>query len=177
VADPLTTFDLARFHAIRAYQAQQGREVSRCLKELRQLRREPRLAEVDAHEQAPAIAKPETRNEPGKPVAAALPNEPEAPIAAPSDRPAVPSPMPSATENEPETRAGTDLSLLQPRYPVPLPDPLEQALRQELEAAVRAEVPDTGRLLALDTRRLLALDGDPRPGPLPPGFAFRSARG
>ena len=43
-ADPLTTFDLKRFNAVRGYQAQQGREISRCLKELRQLRREP-LAE------------------------------------------------------------------------------------------------------------------------------------
>ena len=43
-ADPLTTFDLKRFNAVRGYQAQQGRELSRCLKELRLLRREP-LAE------------------------------------------------------------------------------------------------------------------------------------
>ena len=40
-ADPLTTFDLKRFNAVRGYQAQQGRELSRCLKELRLLRREP----------------------------------------------------------------------------------------------------------------------------------------
>ena len=40
-ADPLTTFDLKRFNAVRGYQAQQGRELSRCLKELRMLRREP----------------------------------------------------------------------------------------------------------------------------------------
>ena len=39
-ADPLTTFDLKRFNAVRGYQAQQGRELSRCLKELRQLRRD-----------------------------------------------------------------------------------------------------------------------------------------
>src|SRR3954454_22216803 len=39
-ADPLTTFDLRRFNAVRGYQAQQGREISRCLKELRQLRKE-----------------------------------------------------------------------------------------------------------------------------------------
>ena len=39
-ADPLTTFDLRRFNAVRGYQAQQGREISRCLKELRELRRE-----------------------------------------------------------------------------------------------------------------------------------------
>ena len=36
-ADPLTTFDLRRFNAVRGYQAQQGREISRCLKELRAL--------------------------------------------------------------------------------------------------------------------------------------------
>ena len=39
-ADPLTTFDVKRFNAIRGYQAQQGREISRCLKELRRLREE-----------------------------------------------------------------------------------------------------------------------------------------
>ena len=39
-ADPLTTFDLKRFNAVRGYQAQQGREISRCLKELRSLRKD-----------------------------------------------------------------------------------------------------------------------------------------
>ena len=39
-ADPLTTFDLKRFNAVRGYQAQQGRELSRCLKELRLLRKD-----------------------------------------------------------------------------------------------------------------------------------------
>src|SRR4051812_49025622 len=39
-ADPLTTFDLKRFNAVRGYQAQQGREISRCLKELRHLRKD-----------------------------------------------------------------------------------------------------------------------------------------
>jgi hypothetical protein len=39
-ADPLTTFDLKRFNAVRGYQAQQGREISRCLKELRLLRKD-----------------------------------------------------------------------------------------------------------------------------------------
>ena len=33
-AHPLTTFDLKRFNAVRGYHAQQGREISRCLKEL-----------------------------------------------------------------------------------------------------------------------------------------------
>ena len=40
VADPLTTFDVKRFNAVRGYQAQQGRELSRCLKELRTLRKD-----------------------------------------------------------------------------------------------------------------------------------------
>src|SRR3954468_11404759 len=39
-ADPITTFDLKRFNAVRGYQAQQGREISRCLKELRLLRKD-----------------------------------------------------------------------------------------------------------------------------------------
>ena len=43
-ADPLTTFDLKRFNAVRGYQAQQGREISRCLKELRQLRNDAVVA-------------------------------------------------------------------------------------------------------------------------------------
>jgi hypothetical protein len=63
-ADPLTTFDLRRFNAVRGYQAQQGRELSRCLKELRALRREP--LEDCTHE-------PEStsRNEPDDPPAPA----------------------------------------------------------------------------------------------------------
>jgi hypothetical protein len=62
-ADPLGTFEIRRFNAIRGYQAQQGRELSRCLKELRALRREP-LAEC--------TCEPETvlRNEPNNPPAA-----------------------------------------------------------------------------------------------------------
>jgi hypothetical protein len=59
-ADPLTTFDLKRFNAVRGYQAQRGRELSRCLKELRQLRREP-LAECTDESEICA------RNEPGSP--------------------------------------------------------------------------------------------------------------
>ena len=39
-ADPLTTFDVRRFNAIRGQQAQIGREISHCLKELRQLRKD-----------------------------------------------------------------------------------------------------------------------------------------
>ena len=86
-ADPLTTFDLKRFNAVRGYQAQQGRELSRCLKELRLLRREP-LAEC--------TFEPESM----------LQNEPESPPTANDD-----SPIPryaggfdrdDAAQNEPE---------------------------------------------------------------------------
>src|SRR3954468_14278758 len=46
-ADPLTTFDLRRFNAMRGYQAQQGREISRCLKDLRLLRKDALAACTD----------------------------------------------------------------------------------------------------------------------------------
>jgi hypothetical protein len=57
-ADPLTTFDLKRFKAVRGYQAQQRRELSRCLKELRQLRRDALAGCTDEPEPVP-------QNEPG----------------------------------------------------------------------------------------------------------------
>ena len=59
-ADPLTTFDLKRFNAVRGYQAQQGREISRCLKELRQLRKEALAECTDEPEDM-------LENEPGSP--------------------------------------------------------------------------------------------------------------
>src|SRR3954471_6297360 len=59
-ADPLTTFDLKRFNAVRGYQAQQGRELSRCLKELRLLRKEALAACTDDPE-------PMQENEPKSP--------------------------------------------------------------------------------------------------------------
>src|SRR3954470_1099616 len=63
-ADPLTTFDLKRFNAACGYQAQQGREISRCLKELRLLRKdalaactgEPDVAQEKEPERPPAPA-------------------------------------------------------------------------------------------------------------------------
>src|SRR3954464_6496191 len=63
-ADPLTTFDLRRFNAVRGYQAQQGREISRCLKELRLLGKDALAA---------GTADPDTvrENEPGSPPAPA----------------------------------------------------------------------------------------------------------
>ena len=92
-ADPLTTFDLKRFNAVRGYQAQQGRELSRCLKELRQLRREPlaectsepepmpqKEPEPPANDDARPVAEPASlrprprpRNEPGPPAAGGPP--------------------------------------------------------------------------------------------------------
>jgi hypothetical protein len=62
-ADPLTTFDLRRFNAVRGYQAQQGREISRCLKELRLLRKDG-----PANTDEPAMA---AENEPKSPPAPA----------------------------------------------------------------------------------------------------------
>ena len=50
-ADPLGTFDVRRFHAIRGYQAQQGRGISRRLRELRLLRREPLAEGTDEPEE------------------------------------------------------------------------------------------------------------------------------
>jgi hypothetical protein len=127
-ADPLATFDLARFNAIRAYQAQQGREVSRCLRELRLLRCEPLGAEVDEHEGMTACAEPEAQNEPGKPVATEMRNEPKAPaVTLPLAPAALAVPPPAEVENEPGTLADAGLFLLRPRHPVPWPGPLPPA--------------------------------------------------
>ena len=63
VADPLTTFDLKRFNAVRGYQAQQGRELSRCLKELRQLRRDA-LADCTGEPESTSQKEPERPPEP-----------------------------------------------------------------------------------------------------------------
>ena len=62
-ADPLTTFDLKRFNAVRGYQAQQGREISRCLKELRALRKDS-LAECTDEPEDTAENKPESPQPP-----------------------------------------------------------------------------------------------------------------
>jgi hypothetical protein len=165
-ADPLATFDIQRFNAIRLYQAQQARELSRCLRELRQLRRDPLTAE--AGEDQPSGT--EMRNEPKPPAEPELQNEPGDPAAASVvQAPAPVSPPPAETEKEPKTLARADLPLLRPRYPVPLPDSLEQAIRPRIESDPRDAPPDADRLLTFD--------GHPRLGRLPPGFAFRAARG
>jgi hypothetical protein len=77
--DAEANFDIARFLALERYQAQLGREVSRCLRELRLLRQEP-LADVP-NEPGPVPAAdpaPEPASEPARPVGSAEPrNEPE----------------------------------------------------------------------------------------------------
>ena len=90
-ADPLTTFDLKRFNAVRGYQAQQGREISRCLKELRQLRKEA-LAECTDEPEAHAGKRtrepqPPANDDAPEPAERAVPtpqepsrNEPERPL-------------------------------------------------------------------------------------------------
>ena len=95
--DPLTTFDLKRFNAVRGYQAQQGREIGRCLKELRALRKdalaecadqpeeasenEPKSPQAPANDDASV-----TRSSAGSSSEATSPNEPEPPAApAPGD--------------------------------------------------------------------------------------------
>ncbi len=78
-ADPLTTFDVKRFNAVRGYQAQQGRELSRCLKELRQLRREPLESCTDEPErllQNEPEAPPPPANDDGLARESGLQNEP-----------------------------------------------------------------------------------------------------
>ena len=78
-ADPLTTFDLKRFNAVRGYQAQQGREISRCLKELRQLRKEA-LAEV--HGRTREHAGKRTREPASRPPTTTRPSRPKRPCCA-----------------------------------------------------------------------------------------------
>src|SRR3954447_22543948 len=86
-ADPLTTFDVRRFNAVRGYQAQQGREISRCLKELRMLRKdalaactnEPKGASENEPKSQPAPANDDAANAAVKAASPAYPtprNEP-----------------------------------------------------------------------------------------------------
>ena len=106
-ADPLTTFDVRRFNAIRAQQAQLGREIRYCLKELRLLRKDA-LARTDEPDAALEI-EPEAmlQNEPGSPPpanddAAAAPGKPTAAVAVlQRNEPDQPS---EALRNEPDGR-------------------------------------------------------------------------
>jgi hypothetical protein len=93
-ADPLTTFDLKRFNAVRGYQAQQGREISRCLKELRMLRKEASADGTDEPERM-------QENEPKSPTAPA--NDDAAKAAVKAASPAYPTPRnePGRSPDEP----------------------------------------------------------------------------
>jgi hypothetical protein len=95
-ADPAETFDVKRFNAVRGHQAAQGREIGRCLKELRQLRREP-LVEEDEPEAMGA------QNKPGDP-------GPEPVLAANDDGPRHGTTTQTAPEEK--TRNETELSVV-----------------------------------------------------------------
>jgi hypothetical protein len=135
-ADPLTTFDVTRFNAIRGHQAAQGREISRCLKELRLLRREPLLAMEDEPE-------PASRNEP---------DEPAPPLAATAndDRPR--HGMEPISGAEEKMRNEPDNSRAAPARSETI-ETLRQAIRAEIAAQTEADEPDPEHLMAL-TRRL-----------------------
>ena len=75
-ADPLTTFDLRRFNAVRGYQAQQGREISRCLKELRALRKDALAECTDEPEDDAAKTNPGAS---GHPPTTTRPRRPKGP--------------------------------------------------------------------------------------------------
>jgi hypothetical protein len=134
-AEAAETFDMRRFNAIRGHQAAQGREISRCLKELRQLRREPLTAEDE----------PETtlRNEPERP-------EPDPILVANDDGPwhgmGPIAGVEEKVQNKPEISPAT------PVEPASI-EALRQAIRAEIAVQSEAEEPDPERLMAL-TRRL-----------------------
>ena len=92
-ADPLTTFDVRRFNAIRGQQAQLGREIRNCLAELRALRKEALAGTGEPGERVENEPGTELRNEPESAAPAnddaALPtdqplrNEPDEPVPPP----------------------------------------------------------------------------------------------
>jgi hypothetical protein len=133
------TFDVRRFNAIRGHQAAQGREISRCLKELRLLRREPLAA--DTAEDEPEVTG--LQNEPDEP---APPCSPPANDDGPRHGMEPIVGMAEEAQNEPDA------------YPATRAEPksieaLRQAIRAEIAAQTEAEEPDPERLMAL-TRRL-----------------------
>ena len=81
VVNPAATMQLARFNALRAYQAQLGREASRILRELRQLRKEPLATTADEPENEPEpLPEAQPASTPAKAAAEQeLQNEPEPP--------------------------------------------------------------------------------------------------
>ena len=92
-ADPLTTFDVRRFNAIRGQQAQLGREIRNCLAELRALRKDALAGTGEPGERVENEPGTELRNEPESAAPAnddaALPtdqpprNEPDDPVPPP----------------------------------------------------------------------------------------------
>ncbi|MGE3291154.1 MAG: hypothetical protein AB7O95_07215 [Geminicoccaceae bacterium] len=144
-ADPLTTFDVRRFNAIRGAQAQLGREIRTCLAELRRLRDDP-LASTDEPEAA-------SENEPGS----ALLNEPGDPPPPANDDALDPpifaaSPIAAAPENEPGNPA--EAPRTEPDAATPL-TPQQRAVRAELDRLLASgeDEPDLTRLGEL-TRQL-----------------------
>jgi hypothetical protein len=122
-ADPLTTFEVKRFAAIRAYQGQQGREISRCLRELRLLRKD---ALADAADELP--------NEPGESPANDDVNVETNPAGV-ANEPGNPSPTPcpaGPVEARNEPGDADDPELPAPRWPVP---PVAEARRMAAAAA------------------------------------------
>ena len=96
-ADPLTTFDVRRFNAVRGQQAQLGREIRNCLAELRALRKDA-LAGTDEPGEC-AENEPET----------SVRNEPESPAPA-NDDAAVPTGL--TVQNEPDEPAPPPIAAL-----------------------------------------------------------------
>jgi hypothetical protein len=136
-ADPLTTFDLKRFNAVRGYQAQQGRELSRCLKELRQLRRDALAECTDEPEPAPQ-------------------NEPDGPT---------PEPVPAANDDGPRHGLAPCVAAVDDQDAQNEPEPhdpwdvLPEPTRGELDRLLAAgdDWPGLARLAATGALRPLGL--------------------
>ena len=147
-ADPLTTVDLRRFNAVRGQQGQIGREISRCLKELRLLRREA-LAQDRGGTEACAVHQRNYTNElsPGTDEPdSAWEKEPEPAAPANDDAAAAwesPAPAPDdGVQNEPEEPAAPDGP---PDELAAYRAGLQQAIRAEMDALVELDEaePDT----------------------------------
>ena len=150
-ADPLATFDVRRFNAVRAAQAQQGREIRCCLAELRRLRADP-LADKDeledraSHEQdGTGEPGPAWQNEPDSEAR----NQPGSPPPANDDAALPAAPAPGDESEAPVERRGNE-----PGDPAAL-IPAQRAIRVELDRLLASgeEEPDLSRLTCL-TREL-----------------------
>jgi hypothetical protein len=129
-ADPLATFDVKRFNAVRGHQAAQGREISRCLKELRQLRKDALVGDTSEPE-------PRSRNEPDHTGASSA-------WGAPGTDKASHGTVKETVRNEPDDAASPPSS----GEPEPL-NILRQAIRAEIAAQAEAAEPDPECLAAL----------------------------